>query len=181
MQGPIDAIIALVEEHNIQPGEVRRIEVAVLEAGWPLVVEPRNQKYHPQSIVEAQFSMPFGAAMAVLHRAAGIDQFTGANIQSDEAKRMMGKVVMTKDIRLERNFPEEWPARAEIQLNDGRRYEKFVAHPKGDPQNPLSWDELIAKFKSLAGPVVTPARCEEIIAAIRSENPFPRLLSLLSA
>jgi 2-methylcitrate dehydratase PrpD len=46
MQGPIDAILALVHEHNIRPAQVRQIEVAVLEAGWPLVVEPRAQKYN---------------------------------------------------------------------------------------------------------------------------------------
>ena len=59
MQGPIDAILDLVHKHDIQPDQVQRIEVAVLEAGWPLVVEPQGQKYKPQSAVEAQFSMPF--------------------------------------------------------------------------------------------------------------------------
>ena len=123
----------------------------MLEAGWPLVVEPQARKYKPASIVEAQFSMPFGAALAVIHRAAGLDQFNDENLRSGEMRQMMGKVVMTKDQRLEQNFPAEWPAFAVIELDDGRRLEKFIAYPKGDPQNLLTWDELIAKFKSLAG------------------------------
>src|SRR5262249_46807669 len=76
MQGPIDAGRALVREHAIQPEQMRKIEVAVLEAGWAIVAEPRDQKYNPQSVVDAQFSMPFGAAVAVLEGAAGLDQFT---------------------------------------------------------------------------------------------------------
>jgi 2-methylcitrate dehydratase PrpD len=167
MQGPIDGVLALMREHDLRPDDVARIEVAVLEAGWALVAEPRKQKYNPQSIVEAQFSMPFGAAVAVMCRAAGIVQFTEENLRSESIRRMMEKVVMQKDIRIEKNFPEEWPARAEIELKDGRRFEKFIAHPKGDPKNPLSWDELIAKFNSLAAPVVGPGRCDELVELIR--------------
>ncbi|HYL78328.1 MAG TPA: MmgE/PrpD family protein [Bryobacteraceae bacterium] len=151
MQGPIDAILALVREHDIQPDQVASIDTAVLEAGWPLVVEPREQKYQPKSVVEAQFSMPFGAAVAVLNRSAGIDQFTEESIQSPDVRRMMAKVVMTKHATIEKNFPQEWAAIVTIKLTDGRTYEKHITHPKGDPQNPLTRDELIAKFKSLAG------------------------------
>jgi 2-methylcitrate dehydratase PrpD len=156
MQGPIDAILALVFEHDIKPKDVININVAVLEAGWPLVVEPREQKYNPKSVVDAQFSMPFGAAVAVLYRAAGLDQFTEENVHSDSVHKMMGKVVMTKDAGIEKNFPTEWPALVTITLRDGRTHEKRITHPKGDPQNPLTWDELKAKFKSLTGTEPSP-------------------------
>ena len=175
MQGPIDAILDMVTEHDVQPEEVKRIEVAVLRAGWPLVMEPRQQKYNPVSVVDAQFSMPFGAAVAIMDRAAGIAQFSEDNLRSEEIRRMMGKVFMNEDVRLERNFPEEWPARAAIELGDGRRYEKFIAHPKGDPQNPLSWEELMAKFRSLAEPVIGEARSSEIIAQLRASDAWHRM------
>jgi len=179
MQGPIDAILALVREHGFQPHQVCSMEVAVLEAGWPLVVEPRAQKYNPQSVVEAQFSMPFGAAAALLYGAAGIDQFTQENVHSGEVRRMMPRVVVNRDSRLEEKFPTEWPARARIDLTDGRRLEKFVEHPKGDPGNPLSWDELIAKFKTLVAPVLSSARSDEIIASVREGNSWGGILRQL--
>src|SRR5260370_32441633 len=160
MQGPIDPILSRVREQDIQPAEAQRTEVAVLEAGWPPVVEPQGQKYKPQSVVEAQFSMPFGAAVAVMHRAAGIDQFTEQNARSSSLRRLMGKVVMTKDVRIEKNFPDEWPARVTIELTAGRSHEKLITHPKGDPQNPLTWDELIDTFKSL----VAHASAGELVA-----------------
>ena len=172
MQGPIDAIIALVREHDIQPGQVRRIELAVLEAGWPLVVEPRAQKYDPRSIVEAQFSMPFGAAVAVIDRAAGLDQFCDAKLQSSEVRRFLEKIAVVKNSEIEKAFPAEWPAIATIVLEDGRSFEKRIRYPKGDPQNPLSWEELIAKFRSLAGAVLPPDRCERIVQHVSAgESP----------
>lgn len=167
MQGPIDGILEIVRENNVRPADVRSIEVAVLEAGWPLVVEPRALKYKPQSVVEAQFSMPFGAAVAVVHGAAGIHEFREETIRSVAVRRMMGKVVVTKDERIEKRFPKEWPARVTMDLEGGRRVEKVVAHPKGDPQNPLSWEELIAKFRSLAEPVIGRAGCDGVISQVR--------------
>jgi len=171
MQGPIDAILALVDEHDIRPTEVHQIEVAVLEAGWPLVVEPRAQKYHPESIVEAQFSMPYGAAVAVIDRAAGLEQFSEARLQSADVRGFLDRVVMSKNPEIEKTFPAEWPAIATIHLENGRRFEKMISHPKGDPKNPLTWPELIAKFRALAAGVLPPDRCERVIAQVSDGKP----------
>jgi 2-methylcitrate dehydratase PrpD len=179
MQGPIDAILAIMREHAIEAGEIERIEVGILEAGWGIVCEPRQKKYHPESVVDAQFSMPFGAAVASLCGAAGLDQFTLEQTSSPEILRMMGKVTLMKDIRLERNFPREWPAWAVIRTSSGREYEKFVRHPKGDPENPLTWEEMAAKFRSLAGSVLPAERCNRIIEQIATADPaaIPALCS----
>jgi len=92
---------------------------------------------------------------------------------------MMGRVVLQKDIRIEKNFPEEWPARVAIDVLDGRHLETIIQHPKGDPKNPLSWDELIAKFKSLTGPVISASRSDEIIALTREGKCLHGLLEQL--
>lgn len=170
MQGPIDAILALIREHNLESRQIHRIETAILEAGWNIVAEPRAKKYNPESIVDAQFSMPFGAAVAATDGAAGLDQFTIEKIRSPRVRELMAKVELVKDARLEATFPKEWPARVTIQTEDGRSLERFVRYPKGDPENPLTWDEMTAKFRSLA--VALPeARCSAIIDAISSAKP----------
>ncbi len=171
MQGPIDAILDLAKKHDIKPEQVVNMEVPVLEAGWGLVVEPRGQKYKPQSVVDAQFSMPFGAAVALIRRRAGIEEFTMENIESKRVRDLMGKVTLMKDMRLDKNFPKEWNARATIFLDDGRQYEKFIRHPKGDPENPLSWAELTAKFTSLASAVIPLDRCDRIVDHVSRGNP----------
>src|SRR5579872_2335312 len=101
MQGPIDAILDLVREHRISADQIERVEIAVLEAGWGIVCEPRERKYHPESVVDAQFSMPFGAAVAVVCGAAGLDQFSMEQIRSAGILQTMEKVVLTKDPEIE--------------------------------------------------------------------------------
>jgi 2-methylcitrate dehydratase PrpD len=167
MQGPIDAILALMRENNIESSQIQRIEVAVLEAGWGLVAEPHAKKYNPESVVDTQFSMPFGAAVAALDGAAGLAQFTAEKTRSPKVRELMNKVALVKDASIEDTFPREWPARVTIELKHGPCYEKFVRYPKGDPENALTWDELAAKFRALTGrepvdlsnPALIPALC----------------------
>jgi 2-methylcitrate dehydratase PrpD len=175
MQASIDGLIELATEHDIHPEQVARIEVAVLEAGWSLVCEPRKQKYSPSNTVDAQFSMPFGAAIALAHRSAGLGQFTSENFHSPKIKTLMDKVVLQKNLLIEKNFPEEWPAMVQIHLTNGKQFEKHVRFPKGDPQNPLSWQELSAKFHSLASRVIPETRCEQIIKLVQDMNPSSKL------
>jgi 2-methylcitrate dehydratase PrpD len=178
MQAPIDGLIELATEHNIHPDQIERVEVAVLEAGWPLVCEPRERKYSPANVVDAQFSMPYGAAIALIDRAAGLDQFSGPSFDSPALKSLMSKVILTKDARLEENFPREWPARVQVHLTNGKQFEKYVRYPKGDPENPLTWQELSTKFESLATRVFPKTRCGQIIDSIRNMNSLADLRSI---
>lgn len=168
MQTPIDALIELARKYDIQPDRVTQIEVAVLEAGWPLVAEPKARKYSPEGIVDAQFSMPFGAAVAILDRSAGLSEFTEEKIHSKDVNRLIGRVVLVKDERIEKNFPAEWRSRVVVYLEDGEHYENYVRYPKGDPENPLSWDELAAKFRSLAGGQVPAYELSQIESRVRA-------------
>ena len=175
IQAPIDGLIELAIEHDIDPEQVERVEVAVLEAGWPLVCEPRERKYAPLNAVDAQFSVPFGAAIALVDRKAGLDQFTEENFGSRQLQSLMGKVIMTRDIRIEKNFPAEWPTVVSVTLKNGTRFEKHVRFPKGDPQNPLSWPELSAKFQSLAKRVFPVSRGKQISDSVREMNSSTKL------
>jgi len=170
MQAPIDGLIELAVANDLRPEHVERVEIAVLEAGWPLVCEPQERKYAPSNLVDAQFSMPFGAAVALTFRMANLEQFAAYNFNSPQIRRLMSKVIMTKDVRIEKNFPAEWPALVQVHMTNGQRFEKLVRFPKGDPENPLSWEELSAKFYALSEGVLSKARCEQISNAIRGLN-----------
>jgi 2-methylcitrate dehydratase PrpD len=171
IQGPIDAILEIVRENHLAEADIAKIEIAILEAGWNIVCEPSAQKYSPQSVVDAQFSTPFGAAVAVLHGTAGLDEFTLEEVRSPSVAKVMGKVTLVRDPSIEKTFPREWPARVTIQRWDGQSHEKFVRYPKGDPENPLSWSEMADKFRALAGRVLPADRCERIIQEFATAEP----------
>jgi 2-methylcitrate dehydratase PrpD len=167
MQPPIDGVLKIVRENDLRPDQVEKVRLGILRAGAPLIAEPIENKYRPQSIVEAQFSMPFGAAVAVLYRKAGPGEFHLSKINSEEVKRMMRQVECVVDPDLDKTFPKQWCATAEIFTKDGKRYFTKIEYPKGDPENPLSWDEVIEKFNDLSSRSLTKERRLKIVDQVR--------------
>jgi len=166
MQPPIDAVLKIVNEYKLQPEQVKKIKVGVLKAGAPLIAEPIESKFNPQSIVDAQFSMPFGAAVALLYGKAGLREFQLPTIQSRPVREMMRKVECFTDPELDRTFPKQWRASAEILTEDEKSYSAKVEYPKGDPENPLSWEELIERFHDLTGQIMKKEQRLKIVEGI---------------
>jgi len=146
----------------------RRSSDLILRAGAHLIAEPLEEKYRPQSIVDAQFSMPFGAAVAVLYRKAGLREFHLSKIRLEEVKRMMRRVECVVEPDLERTFPKQWCATAEILTKDGERYFTKIEYPKGDPENPLTWEEMIDKFQDLSSGSLTKGQRLKIVDQVRN-------------
>ena len=61
----------------------------------------------------------------------------------------MTRVELQVDEALDRHYPAAWSARVEVDLSGGGRRAAEVAAPKGDPENPLTDEELVAKFRDL--------------------------------
>jgi 2-methylcitrate dehydratase PrpD len=166
MHSPIDAVLKIVKENNLRPEQVKKIKIGVLRAGAHLIAEPIESKYKPQSIVDAQFSMPFGAASALLYGRAGLKEFQPSMILSRPVRETMRKVECIVDPELDRTFPKQWRATAEILTEDEKRYSTMVEYPRGDPENPLSWDEMKERFHELAGEVIKKDQRLKIVEAV---------------
>ncbi|MDZ7760514.1 MAG: MmgE/PrpD family protein [Desulfovermiculus sp.] len=166
-QGPIDGILKIMSENNLQAQDIKKVTLGVLEAGFPLVAEPIEAKKLPKTIVEAQFSMPFGAAVAMAHGKASLDQYTDQNLSDPEIKDLMERVECVKDPEIEKDFPKKWPASVQISTKQGLFYTVRIDYPKGDPENPLSWSELEDKFHELLKPVYSDKQRLAIINNVR--------------
>ena len=167
MQPPIDAILKIVRENDLQPDRVERIKLGILRAGASLIADPIENKRRPQSVVDAQFSMPFGAAVALLYGKAGLEEFQLPNIRSEKVKEMMRRVECIEDPDLERTFPRQWGGTAEIFTRDGKRYFTKIEYPRGDPENPVSWEEMVEKFNNLSSHFLTKERRLKIVGEVK--------------
>jgi 2-methylcitrate dehydratase PrpD len=183
-QGAIDCILKIMQENGLQASDVEKATIGLLSAGFPLIAEPAELKQNPKSIVDAQFSMPFGAAVAILYGNAALDEYVLDNVQSTRVKALMEKISCVKDSRLDAAFPKKWPAWANILTTSGQTYVAAVDDPKGDPENPLTWDELIEKFTTLVTPLFSKEKCIEIIDSVQHldlESDLMELCGMLAA
>jgi 2-methylcitrate dehydratase PrpD len=179
-QGPIDCVLKILQDNNLTPRDIDKVVLSVLKAGFALVVDPWERKLKPESIVDAQFSMAFGAAIAILYGKASLEEYHMDNIKSPVVKKMMQRIECVEDSEIEIDYPQKWPAKADIFTKDGRKLSARVEYPKGDPENPLTWEEIIEKFKRLTEPVYNGERMDDIVACVRNFEQEPNLHRLLA-
>jgi 2-methylcitrate dehydratase PrpD len=173
-QGPLDLILEIVKTNRLRPEDIERVNVYLVKTAFPIVCEPVEEKRNPKSSVDAQFSMPFGAAIAILYQKTLLEEYDQKTIDSLQVKDMMQKVFCHHDPSLDKEFPKKWPARVEIESTKGT-FHQAIEYPKGDPENPLSWDELIAKFKYVSEPVYTKDQQDRIVEAIRNIEKYENM------
>lgn len=157
-QAALDAILDLRREHNVMADQVDAVTIGVLGAGWDIIAAPAAEKRRPPNGVGAQFSMPFGAAIALLHGRTSAMEHTDEAVHDTRLQALMDRVECVRDPSLEVAYPREWPATVEIRLNDGRSLSARVDYPKGTPENPFTTDELATKLHDLAREVPEAAR-----------------------
>ena len=168
MQPSIDAILKIMNENKINPDDIEKVTLGILQAGYSIIASPIDSKRNPQTVYEAQFSMPYGAAIAILFGKATLDEFTQDKLNLPEIKALMEKVDCVKNPELDKMYPEHWPANVEIKTKDGKIFSIRLESPKGDPENPLTWNELIEKFNGLASTIYSEAQRKKMIEEIKS-------------
>ena len=177
-QAPIDGLLLLRREHGLGPDDVAGVRIGMLAAGWDIVAEPSARKRSPASVVDAQFSMPFGAACALVRGRASIHEHVEATLADPAIRSLMERVECVRDAALDARYPRQWPAWVEVRTRDGRTLSARVDHPRGDPENPLSRDERLAKVADLAGEALSAGRLQEIVTAVESAPRATRARSL---
>lgn len=181
-QSPIDGFLKIAREHGLKPEQVAEVYVSLVKTAFPIVVDPIESKRRPQNVVDAQFSLPYAAAVAISRGRAFLDDYTEDIINSSEIQELMSKVRCTHDPDLDEEFPQKWACRVSVQTKDGKQLEAHVDYPKGDPENPLTREEIVAKFNEL-NQAVDPKQRHEIIRQVQSLDQvsipsFTRLLQV---
>ncbi|EZH64737.1 hypothetical protein DH09_19660 [Bacillaceae bacterium JMAK1] len=166
-QAPLDLILSLVNKHNIHPSEVESVTIDLVKTALPIVALPEELKRNPLSTEDAQFSMHYGAAVAVLYRKTLLEQYENDVIHQSEVTSMVNKIHCKHNPELDREFPRKWPAQVTIQTTRGEFYDE-IDYPKGDPENPLTWDEVIEKFRYVTEPIYSYDQQTNIIEKIRN-------------
>jgi 2-methylcitrate dehydratase PrpD len=161
-------LLSSLSENHLREEQIKKGTLGISNTGFPIIVEPEELKYNPVSIVDAQFIMPFGAAVAIIYEKVTLDEYTSDNIESQHIKETMKKVLSVQDPDLDNEFPKKWLPWAKVQTDREQEHRTRIEYPKGDPENPLSWEELISRFRSLTAPVFRANIADEIIVRNRS-------------
>jgi 2-methylcitrate dehydratase PrpD len=142
----LDCIKELKRENDLKPEEVK--DVLIYSFAWV----KSHEVYGPVDMVDAQFSIPYTVTMALLGIHPGPAWYTEENLGSEDILKFSKKVKVEIDPELDKAYFKEdkISARVVIATKNGRKIEKFVGIPSGDPRNPLSQQEIEDKFTNQA-------------------------------
>jgi 2-methylcitrate dehydratase PrpD len=140
----IQAILKIVNKHNIQPDQIAEINLQGNKEGENLC-SPPEIKQKPTSSITAKTALPFVVGAAIVHKNVSITNFLPENLNESEILETAKKVKFELDPAL-----GSYSSRVEIKMKDEKTYHSSVDILRGSLQNPLSIDELIAKFEDCA-------------------------------
>ena len=153
----IDTMKKLREQEKIDVEDVKEIEI---EAGK--IALDAAGKVEPKTGLEGKFSTYYCAALALAEGEAGIDKFTDKKVNDPKL------VALRKKVKISVSEPDlGFGLKAVIRMKNGMEYSSSTDAPKGDPLNPVSYDELAKKFKGLASSVIPKTNAEKLISKIK--------------
>jgi 2-methylcitrate dehydratase PrpD len=154
----LDGLKYLLAENGISHDRIAAIHVAGYGATETMCNRP-----DPKTAQEARFSAQYCLAAHAILGAVRINAFEPDVLECPNIRAFMRKVTVSEDAELAAAYPGKRMAKLTLHLDDGRVISHFQKTRKGDPENPLSDDELIAKFDELAGAVLR----DDMLAGLR--------------
>jgi 2-methylcitrate dehydratase len=176
-QSAIDAALQL----RPQLGDCRRIESIRIESFEAAVsiIGSEPEKWRPTSRETADHSLGYCVAVALLDGAVTHASFDERRIWDPEVLALLDKIRIVETDECNAGYPDGIPNNLIVRMRDGREFVKLVKYPRGHACNPMTDDEVVAKFRQQAAGVVDDAAAQRIIDLSMSLDKLPDVTPLL--
>ena len=156
-QSAIEALLELRSEYGLTSAEVERVELDTFQVAFDIIGGgEEGDKHRVGSKEEADHSLPYLLAVALLDGQVLPEQYLPERIAADDVQDLLRRVEVRPDPDLSRRFPEQHSARVRLHLRDGRTLEREQHDYEGFHTRPMGWDAVEAKFDRLAARHVEP-------------------------
>ncbi len=159
-QPAAEAALSVSRDHGLEPEDIEQIEVFTFHEGCRLSM--RN----PADTEQAQYSLPFPVAAALVFGQLGPDEISGKALRNPRVLRLADSMVLTEHSAYNEVFPEQRFAHVAVTSRDGKTITSDRHTARGDTEDHLSDDEIVGKFHFLTNPVLGEARANRIRAVV---------------
>jgi 2-methylcitrate dehydratase len=166
---PISAALKIRQEHNLAPGDIAEVLVETTTRGADILSDP--SKYKPETKETADHSLPYVIAAALADGNVLPKSFDEEKLKDPVIWDLLDKIKVVADPEIDTLFPQVKRARVRITTTSGDRHTAQTDVAKGAPEDPLTDEEIVAKFRANATDVLNPAQQDRAIEATwRFEN-----------
>ena len=138
-------LLRLIHRYAIRPRDVERVDVGTNSYMPSALIHHR-----PSDSLQAKFSMEFCVAVLLLYGQAGLTMFTAEVVNRAEVRSMIDRVHFAVSPEAEAAGYNKMTTILDIRLKDGRTIHGKADFAKGSPADPMSLDEVAAKFRDCA-------------------------------
>lgn len=151
----IDGAMALAKEYDFTWKEVEHIEIETYRTAVQVV-----GRSDINTAFDARFSIFFTVATAMVHGSVRLDAFTEERLRDPAVRSVMNRISLSVNEELEHSYPKKRGALVRITYRGGQVVEHLQRYRHGDPEEPLTDEELSDKFYELTTPVIGRAQAE---------------------
>lgn len=141
----MDLMVELAKEKPLKLEDIDNIKVRTYQIAINI-----TDNDEPTTQYASKFSLQFCTALALLKGRGGLDDFNEDTLWDEDIRTLMKRVEVVVDPEIDGAYPEKWGAIVEVRLKNGETITKETDYPKGDPENPVTADDLVNKFMDLA-------------------------------
>ncbi len=168
---PIDAALALREEHRIDPGAIDKVEV--LFPRFEYVNRP-----FPETGLDGKFSVQYTTAVALLDGEITVDSFTNERRFAADAEALLKRIELKIDDAIPNDF-DRMHAVVTVTLKNGERVTKKVDKLSGWIGLPLTREQRLRKFHSCARRTLDASSAERVVDLVERLDELPNVAEIM--
>lgn len=168
----LDGISLMREQHGFGAADIARVDVFGYRATQTMCNRP-----DPVSAQDARFSLQYCLAALLLLGGVRLSAFEPRTMARPDIRSLMTRIGLAEDPALSSDYPRLRQARLNVTLKDGRLLEHLQETRRGDPEDPLSDDDLVAKFHELSTGILARRDAERLVATILHGDGLPGRVS----
>jgi 2-methylcitrate dehydratase len=166
-QSAIEGALELRERDGFAPGDVESVAIDIFDVAWNIIGGgEEGSKNKVRTKEEADHSLPYMIAAALLDGALGPAQYAPTRIARSDVQQLLRRVSVKPDPDFSARFPEEMASRIAIALRDGRRLEIEKRDYYGFHTRPVSFEDAVRKFCGLGEPFAALPLCGAIVDVV---------------
>lgn len=161
--------------------DIDRIELGLPDYDYHHQLEDHVSRLRPQTRDTANHSIFYCLAAGLVDGDLGPDQFAPPRLNDPDILHLIDRIELKLRPELDRHWPKTNPVTLEVIARGGKRFTETLLHSPGHPQNPLSEDELVAKFRSLAAAVLKPKTVDDVVQLAGKLEMMPSIRPLMQS
>jgi len=167
----LDAMYTILTDRKLTAADIAKVTVD----GPPMLKDPLIY-VQPQIGLHGKFSLHYNIALALVDGHNSLQSYTDEHIRDPRLTEVINKV----EVNTYEDWQPDWSARVDVTLTDGTHIVQDQPFIRGDAAHPLSWDEILEKYRDNASVVLQPASVDRSIEIIQGLEGVPSVRTLLS-